>query len=52
MMMVVVLNDDEIFLCNHQLFPINLTEDFWFKDIGGRPCGVKAGLEEHKPVHP
>ena len=52
MMVVVVLNDDEVFLCNHQVFPIDLAEDFWFEDIGGRPCGVEAGLEEHEPVHP
>jgi hypothetical protein len=51
-MVVVVLNDDKIFLGNHQIFPIDLTEDFRFEDISGRPCGVEAGLEKHEPVHP
>jgi hypothetical protein len=52
MVVVVVLNDNEVFVCNNQFFPIDLTEDFWLKYIGGRPCGVEAGLEEHEPVHP
>jgi hypothetical protein len=52
MMVVVVLDDDEIFFCYNQLFPVDLTEDFWFEDISGRPCGVEAGLKEHEPVYP
>ena len=52
MMAVVVLDDDEIFLCNNKFFPIDLAEDVWLQHIGRRPRGVEAGLEEHEPVHP
>jgi hypothetical protein len=52
MMVVVVLYDDEVFLCNHQVFPIDLTEDFWSEHIGGRPSGIEAGLKEHESIHP
>ena len=45
MMVVVVLDDDEVFLRNHQVFPIDLTEDFWFEHIDGRPSGIEARLE-------
>ncbi len=50
--MVVVLDDDEVFVCNHQVLPIDLAEDVRLQDIGRRPCGVEAGLEEHEPVYP
>jgi hypothetical protein len=52
MMVVVVLDGDGIPFRNDQVFPIDLAEYIWFQDIGRRPCGVEAGLEEHEPVHP
>ena len=47
-MMVVVLDDDEVFLGNHQVLAVDLAKDIRFEDVGRRPCGVEAGLEEHK----
>ena len=49
---MVVLNDHKVFFCNDQVFPIDLAEDIRLQDIGRRPCGVEAGLEEHEAVHP
>ena len=34
MMVVIILNDDEIFVCNNKVFPIDLAEDVRFQDIG------------------
>ena len=52
MMVVVVLDDDEVFLCNHQVFPVDLAEDVRLQDIGRRPCGVEAGLERARAGPP
>jgi hypothetical protein len=52
MMVVVVLDDDEVFLCNHKVFPVDLAEDIRFQDIGRGSCGIETGLEEYEPVHP
>ena len=52
MMVVVVFDDDEIFLCNNQVFAIDLAEYIRLQDIGWWPCGVEAGLEKHEPIHP
>ena len=51
MMVVVVLDDDEVFVCNNQVFSIDLAEDVRLQDFGRRPCGVEAGFEEYEPVH-
>ena len=51
MVAVVVLDNDEVFLRNNQVFAIDLAEDVRLQDIGRRPCGVEAGLEEHETVH-
>jgi hypothetical protein len=50
-MVVVVLDDDEVFLRNNKVFAIDLAENLGLQDIGRRPGGVEAGLEEYKPVH-
>jgi hypothetical protein len=52
MMVVVILDSDGISLRDDQVLSIDLAEDVWFQDIGRRPCGIEAGLEEHEPVHP
>jgi hypothetical protein len=52
MMVVIILNDEEIFIRNHQVFPVDLTEDVWFEHISGWACGKEAGLEEDEPVDP
>jgi hypothetical protein len=52
MVMVVILDNDEIFLCNNKVFAIDLAENLGLQNIGRRPRGVKASLEEYEPVHP
>ena len=52
MMVVIILNDDEILVCNNKVLPVDLAENVWLQDIGRRPCGVEAGFEEHEPVYP
>jgi hypothetical protein len=52
MMVMVIFDDDEIFLCNNKLFPIDLAENVRLEDFGRKPSGIKTGLEEHEPIHP
>lgn len=51
-MVVIILNDDEILVCNDEIFPINLAEDVRLEDLCRRPCGVEAGFKEHEAVDP
>ncbi len=50
-MVMIVLNDHEIFLGNHQILSVDLPEDIRFKDFGWRTGGKQAGLEQHEPVN-
>ena len=49
--MMVVFDDDEIFFCNHKLFPIHLVKDLRLEDLGGRTGGVQPGFEENESIH-
>jgi hypothetical protein len=49
-MVVIVLDNNEVFLFNNKVFPIDLTENLGLQDICRRPCGKEAGLEEYESV--
>jgi hypothetical protein len=50
--MVVILDDDEIILCNHKVFAIDLVEDVGLEHIGRWPGGEKPGFEKNQSIHP
>jgi hypothetical protein len=45
MVMVVVLDDDKILLCDDQILPIDLAQNIGLQDLGWRAGGEEPGLE-------
>lgn len=51
-MMVVILDDDEVSVRNHQVFAIDLVEDIGLEHISGRPGSEEPGFEKNQSIHP
>jgi hypothetical protein len=51
MVVVIVLDNDEVFLRDNQVFTVNLAEDVRLEDIFGRAGCIEAGFEEHETIH-
>jgi hypothetical protein len=43
--MVVIFDDDEIFLCNNKFFAIHLMKNIRLEDLSWRTGGEESGLE-------
>ncbi len=51
MMVMIVLNNHEVFFGDDQFLPIDLAKDIGLEHVGRRSCGKQAGLEQHEPVN-
>jgi hypothetical protein len=49
--MMVIFDDDEVFLSDDELFTIDLVKDLRLEDIGWRTGGVEPGFEEYQTIH-
>ncbi len=49
--MVVILDDDEVFLRNDQIFPIDLAENIGLQHLGWWAGSIESRLEEDQSVH-
>lgn len=50
--MVVILDDDEVFLGNDQLFAVDLVKNFRLEHLGRRPGGEESRFEQDQSIHP
>jgi hypothetical protein len=51
MVMVVILNDDEVVLCNNQLFAIHLVENLWLEHLCRGGSGEEPSFEKYQTIH-
>ena len=49
-MVMIVLNNHEVFLGDDQILSIDLSEDIRFKDFSRGAGGKEARLEQHEPI--
>lgn len=49
--MVVILDDDEIFFCNHEVFAVHLVKNLRFENLRGGSGGEESGFEKNQSVH-
>jgi hypothetical protein len=50
--MVVIFDDDEIFLSNNKVFAVHLVKNLRLQDFRGRAGGEESGFEKHQAIHP
>ena len=49
-MVMIVLNNHEVFLGDDHILPIDLAKDIGLEHVGWRSCGKQTGFEQHEPV--
>lgn len=52
MVMMVIFDDDEVFLCNHQVFAIDLVKNLRLEDLCGGGGGEESGFEKNQSIDP
>ena len=49
--MVVIFDDDEVFLGNHEIFAVDLVKNLRLQDLRGWGGGEESGFEENQSIH-
>ena len=50
--MVVIFDDDEVFLGDHEIFAVHLVKNLRLQDLRGWGGGEEFGFEENQSIHP